>query len=194
MTSNNLLTPMQEEISTNSLSQSGKMKTQVIEVRPKYQIKHWFVKDPIFPYLYMELRWANNLLYFRTYHKPKQRIKYVDQTSIHTRQTIKAIPYGVIQRLAGFTSRESSIQNKTIDMIYPEHSQARRKAKLISDFPTFKEVWNEYDTKNLQPRLLSTLKTTHTAETHTLYVNSLQAGLLPYIRLLKTRRTKHWPG
>ena len=63
----------------------------------------------------------------------KQQIKYVDQTSTHTRQTIKAFPYGVIQCLAGLMSRERSIEDKTIDTIYPEHSQAlqTRDLKLV---------------------------------------------------------------
>ena len=42
------------------------------------------------------------------------------------RQTIKAIPHEVIQRLAVLTSREHSIADKTIDTIYPEHCQDQR--------------------------------------------------------------------
>ena len=140
------------------------------EGKVKISDKISMIKSNHFPYLHIELWWnLNNKLYFRTHHKPNQKIKYVNASSTHTRNTLRAIPQSILTRLASLTSRETSLKNKTIGEIYREHALALKKAKLINlKFPTFKTLWENYDyLLHLPTSLKAHLQTTHPKKIHT---------------------------
>ena len=95
-----------------------------------------------FPYLDMELYWINDELKFRVHLKKGQLLKYLNKGSAHTNACLKAIPSGVLRRLASLTSLLPDNANVTMDLLYPDHIAALRKAKLISKnfkFKTLKE-------------------------------------------------------
>jgi hypothetical protein len=91
------------------------------------------IKDQTFPFLDMELSWndVTNELTFGVYIKPNQELKYLNKTSIHTPNCLKAIPNGVCQRLAKLTSIDESNKDKKLSEIYPIHFDALGKAGLI---------------------------------------------------------------
>ena len=97
--------------------------------------------DNFFPFLDMELKWnSKKELRFSVHFKPNQKLKYLNNGSCHTRCCMKAIPSGVIKRLAKLTSREGNLKAK-MDNLYPNHAEALRKAGLApKEFPTLEEV------------------------------------------------------
>ena len=76
-------------------------------------------------------------------------------------------------RLASLTSRETSLENKTINEIYQEHALALKKAKLMnSKFPTFKTLWENYDNSSTTPtNITKDPATTYEAQRNTYLVS-----------------------
>ena len=75
-------------------------------------------------------------------------MKYFGKDSTHTPGTLRAIPSGVLNRLAKLTSRNPSIQTEAVDKIYPAHANALHKAVLASPvFPTMGYLWIKQDEK-----------------------------------------------
>ena len=69
-------------------------------------------------------------LKFGVFRKKRQQLKYVGKESTHTPGNLRAIPSGVLNCLAKFTSRKPSIQAEVVNMIYPAHANALRQAGL----------------------------------------------------------------
>ena len=113
-------------------------------------IKHEKVKaieKDTFPFLDMEMSWSEGeKLLFGVHLKENQALKYLNADSQHTRATFKAIPSGVLKRLLKLTTITEQNGNQTIDEIYPAHAEALTKAKLISDFPTLKDLKRTLET------------------------------------------------
>ena len=77
-----------------------------------------------------------------------QQLKYVVKESTHTPGTLRAIPSGVLNRLAKLTSRNPSIQAEVVETICPAHANALRKAGLAPPiFPTIVDLWIKQDEK-----------------------------------------------
>ena len=73
------------------------------------------VYNRYFPYLDVEQFWnQQGDLQFKVYNKPNQLIKYVNDGSCHTRSCLKAIPWGVLSRLAKLTLVTEA--NKTVSL------------------------------------------------------------------------------
>ena len=82
------------------------------------------------------------------FRKKGQQLKYVGKESTHTPGTLRAIPSGVLNRLAKITSRKPSIHYESVDKIYPDHANALRKAGLAPpNFPTMGDLWRKQDEK-----------------------------------------------
>ena len=85
--------------------------------------------------------------------KENQSLKYLNLDSQHTQPTFKAIPPGVLQRLSKLTTLTEENENVTIDKVYPKHTKALTKAKLVLEFPTvgdLKRTPVAEETKNSQ--------------------------------------------
>ena len=97
----------------------------------------------------MKISWSlEGDLQFRVFRKKGHQLKYVGKESTHTPVTLRAIPSGVLNRLAKITSRKPSIQAEAVDTIYPVHVNALRKAGLTPPvFPTMGELWGKQDEK-----------------------------------------------
>ena len=113
-------------------------------------------KKESFPYLDMELYWKQDELNFRIHLKPNQQLKYLNNGSTHTNATFRAIPHGVMKRLANLSSANAETENKRLNELYPKHAAALEKAHLIKPslkYPTLKEflikIQNEIATKSL---------------------------------------------
>ena len=79
-------------------------------------------------------------LQFGVFRKKGQQLKYVGKESTHTPGTLRAIPSGVFNRLEKLTSRKPSIQAAAVELIYPAHVNALRKAGLAPSIsPTMGE-------------------------------------------------------
>ena len=102
-----------------------------LDLKPKNK-KVKINRNQNFPYLDMELFWLNDELKFRVHLKKGQLLKYLNKGSAHTNTCLKAIPSGVLRRLASLTSLLPDNKNATMDTLYPNHIAALRKAKLIS--------------------------------------------------------------
>ena len=87
-------------------------------------------------------------LQFGIFRKNGQQLKYVGQESNHTPGTLRAIPSGVLNRLAILTSRNPSIHAEEVDKIYPNHANALRKAGLAPlVLLTMGDLWRRQDEK-----------------------------------------------
>jgi hypothetical protein len=65
-----------------------------------------------FPYLDMEMFWTENEeRNFKVHLKPNQELKYLNRWSNHTKATFKAIPHGVLSRLAKLTTMMEENEN-----------------------------------------------------------------------------------
>ena len=96
-----------------------------------------------FPYLDTELYWKDNALQFRVHMNKNQQLKYLNQGSAHTQSCFKAIPHGVMTRLAKLTTRSAENENTPIDVLYPKHADALRKSHLApKTFPTLGTLIN----------------------------------------------------
>ena len=86
----------------------------------------------------MKMSWSpEGDLKFGVFRKIVQQLRYVGRESTHTPGTLRAIPSGVLNRLAKLTSRNPSIKAEAVDKIYPAHANAIRKAVLAPPvFPT----------------------------------------------------------
>ena len=102
-----------------------------------------------FLFLDMKMRWPpEGDLQFGVFRKNKQQLKNVGKESTHTPGTLRAIPSGVLNRLAKLTSRKPSIHSEDVDKIHPEHANALRKAGLPpTNFPTMGDLWRNQDEK-----------------------------------------------
>ena len=88
-----------------------------------------------FPFLDMKMSWfPEGDLQFGFIIKKGQQFKYVSKEITHTPSNLRAIPSGVLNRLAKLTSRNPSIQAEAVDTIYPAHTNALRKAGLAPPF------------------------------------------------------------
>ena len=68
--------------------------------------------------------------------------------STHTPGTLRAIPSGVLNRLAKLTSRKPSINSEAVDKIYPDHANDLHKAGLAPPtFPTMGDLRRKQDDK-----------------------------------------------
>ena len=91
----------------------------------------------------MELYWRGDDLKFQVHLKPNQILKYLNKGSSHTNACTKAIPAGVLRRLAILTSPTPETENMPLNQLYPKHTAALQKSKLISpdfEFPTLQEA------------------------------------------------------
>ena len=97
-----------------------------------------------FPFLDMKMSWSpEGGLQFGVFSKKGQQLKYVGKESTHTPSTLRAIPFGVLNRLAKLTSRKPSIHSEGVYNIYPDHANALRKASLTPpNFPTMGDLWS----------------------------------------------------
>ena len=87
-------------------------------------------------------------LQFGFFRKKVQQLKYVGKESTYTPGTLRAIPFGVLNRLAKLTSRKPSIQAEAVDTIYPAHANSLRKAGVAPPvFPTMGDLWRKQDEK-----------------------------------------------
>ena len=100
-----------------------------------------------FPFLDMKMKWTpRSELDFSVFRKPGQQLKYVGKESTHTPGTLRAIPSGVLNRLAKLTSLKPSLNSEGVDEVYPDHANALHKAGLApSDFPTMGDLWKMQD-------------------------------------------------
>ena len=79
-----------------------------------------------FPYLDMELCWINDELKFRVHLKKGQLLKYLNKGSAHTNACLKAIPSGVLRRLASLTSLLPDNDNVCLLYTSPSPRDMRR--------------------------------------------------------------------
>ena len=85
-------------------------------------------------------------LYFSAYHKPNQRLKYLNKGSTHKNTVFHAIPKGVFQRLAELTTFDASNEKLIVDQVYPLHAEKLRVAGLVrGNFPVLKECLKKDD-------------------------------------------------
>ena len=105
---------------------------------PENEDRFQIVTNDKFPFLDMKMIWSpEGDLQFGVFRKKGQQLKYVGKESTHTPGTLRAIPSGVLNRLAKLTSRKTSIQAEAVDTIYPDHVNALLKAGLVPPvFPT----------------------------------------------------------
>ena len=94
-----------------------------------------------FPYLDMEFYWSDDNLLFQVHMKPNQQVKYLNQGSTHRKDVFKAIPSGVMGRLAKLTSQTEENGDVRIDILYPEHATALSMSDLSpTPYPTLWEL------------------------------------------------------
>ena len=78
-----------------------------------------FVMNDEFPCLDTKISWSpEGDLQFGVFSKKGQQLKYVGKESTHTPGTLRAIPSGVLNRLAKLTSRNPSIQAEAVENIF----------------------------------------------------------------------------
>ena len=100
-----------------------------------------------FPFLDMEMRWTpEGELNFSVFRKAGQQLKYVGKEINHTPGTLRAIPWGVLNRLAKLTSQKTSLHSEGVDKVYPDHANALCKAGFAPpDFPTMEDLCKMQD-------------------------------------------------
>ena len=97
----------------------------------------------------MKMNWSHEGdLQFGVFIKKGQQLQYVGKESTHTPGTLRAIPSGVLNRLAKLASRKPSIQAEAVNVIYPSHANDLRKAGLAPPvFPKMGNLWRKQDEK-----------------------------------------------
>ena len=97
----------------------------------------------------MKMSWSpEGDLQFGAFRKNGQQLKYVGKEITHTPGTLRAIPSGVLNRLAKLTSRKPLIHSEGVDKIYPDHANTLRKAGLVPpNFLTMVDLWRKQDAK-----------------------------------------------
>jgi hypothetical protein len=149
-----------------------------------------------FPYLDMEMFWENQDLRFKVHLKENQMLKYLNKGSTHTKACFKAIPNGVLGRLAKLTSATEISKEKKLDELYPDHAEALRKADLApKTFPTLKETLNKISEQN-DPVNVETKKQKKRDKKRQTYFcigvsNFWKVKGLPIHQILKKLRNKH---
>ena len=87
-------------------------------------------------------------LQFSVFSQMGQQLKYVSKESTHKPGTLRAIPLGVLNRLAKLTSRKPSLHSEGVDEIYPDHANILRKASLASpNLPIMGDLLRKQDEK-----------------------------------------------
>ena len=80
-----------------------------------------------FPFLDMKMSWSpEGDLKLRVFREKGRQLKCVGKESNHTPGTIRAIPSGVMSRIAKLTSQKPSLHSEGVDKIYPDHVNALR--------------------------------------------------------------------
>ena len=94
------------------------------------------------PYLDMKMSWSpEGDLQFSVFRKLRQKLKYVGKEITHTPSDLCAIPSGVLNRLANFTSQKTSLRSEGVDKINPNHANALRKTVLTPyNLPTIGDL------------------------------------------------------
>ena len=102
-----------------------------------------------FPLLNMKLSCPpEGDLQFGVFRKNGQQLKYIGKDINHTPGTLRAIPSGVLNRLAKLTSRKPLSYSQRVDNIYHEHANSFCKAGLASpNLPTMGYLWSNQDQK-----------------------------------------------
>ena len=97
----------------------------------------------------MKMSWSpEGDLQFGVFRKKLQQLEYFGKESTHTPSTLRVIPSGVLNRLANLTSRKTSIHCEVVEKIYPDHTNALRKAGLTPpNFLTMENLWNKQNEK-----------------------------------------------
>ena len=101
------------------------------------------VIDKVFLFLDLELFWNNSRkLELKVHQKKNQLLKYLNRESTHTKATFKAIPNGVLNRLAKITSGTEENANMSKKERCPDRANALARAGIgMKNFPTLKELW-----------------------------------------------------
>ena len=136
-----------QETANNLLkSENLQFTMEIWKIENEDEIKSESVKvvtEPHFPFLDMEMFWNSTDLNFRVHLKENQLLKYLNNGSAHTHACYKAIPQGVIGRLAKLTSHNDDTKDKKLNILYPEHAEALKKANLAPEsYPTLEEALN----------------------------------------------------
>ena len=97
----------------------------------------------------MKMSWSpEGDLKFGVFRKKVQQLKYFGKESTHTPGTPRAIPSGVLNRIAKLTSRKASTKYEEVEKIYPDHANALHKAGLAPpNFLTMGYLWSNQDEK-----------------------------------------------
>ena len=105
------------------------------------------VIDKVFLFLDLELFWNNSRkLELKVHQKKNQLLKYLNRESTHTKATFKAIPNGVLNRLAKITSGTEENANMSKKERCPDRANALARAGLgMKNFTTLKELWDNAD-------------------------------------------------
>ena len=105
------------------------------------------VTKKVFPFLDLEFFWDDSRrLEFQVHRKKNQLLKYLNKEITHKKATLKAIPNGVLNRLAKLTSRTEKNAKMTIKERYFEYANALSRAGLgMKNSPTLKELWENAD-------------------------------------------------
>ena len=86
---------------------------------------------------------------FGVFRKKGQQLKYTKKVITHTTGTLRAIPSGVLNRLAKLTSGKPSIHSDGVDKIYPNHANALCKADLTPhNLLTMEDLWSKQDERS----------------------------------------------
>ena len=98
------------------------------------------ITDKVFPFLDLEFFWGDSgKLEIQIHRNKNQLLKYLNKESTHTKATFKAIPNGVLNRLAKLTSRIEEKSSMSIRERYPDHASALARVGLgMKNFPTLK--------------------------------------------------------
>jgi hypothetical protein len=100
----------------------------------------------------MELFWRGEDLNFRVHMKPNQLLKYLNKGSAHTQACFKAIPHGVLRRLANLTSLNPETENTPMNKLYQHHCRALERAGLPVPkiYPTLREAINQIREREIE--------------------------------------------
>ena len=102
------------------------------------------VTDKAIPFLDLEFFWDDSgKLEFQVHRNKNQLLKYLNKKSTHTKATFKAIPNGVLNRLAKINSITEENVKMSIKEYYPDHANTLARVGLgMKNFPTLKELWD----------------------------------------------------
>ena len=85
----------------------------------------------VFPFSVLEFLWDDcGKLESQVHRKKNQLLKYLNKEITHTEATLKAIPNGVLNRLAKLTPRTEENAKMSIKECYPDHANALARAGL----------------------------------------------------------------